>query len=244
MIIIAEEDNDMRKIFMLSLSLLLMAGAVDAQKKMKPWIEWTEKDANKILEDSPWARTQTDTDTSEMFYQEQSATGGGSRGRTERGQFNQAINLNYHIRFLSAKPIRAAFAKLITAKDPAMAEPLRAFVDRDFSDYIVVAVTYDASDRRIEGPVMQTFNSANTGVLQNATYLELKNGKRLFVSQYQAPSQDGLGAKFIFPRKVDNQLFILPDSGEVRFYSEVGKNIKLNMRFKVADMMYEGKLEY
>lgn len=28
------------------------------------------------------------------------------------------------------------------------------------------------------------------------------------------------------------------------FYSEMAKNVKLNMRFKIADMMYDGKLEY
>jgi len=31
---------------------------------------------------------------------------------------------------------------------------------------------------------------------------------------------------------------------ELRFYSEVGPNTKLNRRFKVSDMVYKGKLEY
>jgi len=30
----------------------------------------------------------------------------------------------------------------------------------------------------------------------------------------------------------------------VRFYAEVGTSLKLNQRFKVADMIYQGKLEY
>jgi len=34
------------------------------------------------------------------------------------------------------------------------------------------------------------------------------------------------------------------DSGTVRFYSEVSPQIKLNVTFKVSELMYEGKLEY
>lgn len=236
----------MRYLMIIAVCVLALAGAAGAQKKMKPWKEWNEKEVKKILEDSPWAHTQTETDTSEMFYNPTSQSGGGSSsGRNERGAFNQSMNLNYRIRFLSAKPIRAAFARTVAGKQSEIPQGLLDFVDRDFKDYIVIAVTFDAADRRVEGPVMQVFNAANLGVLKNDTFLETKNGKRLFIAQYQPPNpQDGLGAKFIFPRQVDDEPFITPESGEVRFYSEVGKNIKLNMRFKVSDMMFEDRFEY
>jgi len=91
---------------------------------------------------------------------------------------------------------------------------------------------------------MQIFNSANTGTLKNATYLENKDGKRVFLQEYIAPINDGMGAKFVFPRTVDEKPFINSESGYLRFYAEMAKNIKLNMRFKISDMMYEGKLEY
>jgi len=91
---------------------------------------------------------------------------------------------------------------------------------------------------------MQVFNSVNTGLIKNNTYLEVKGGRRLFLQQYQPPTKDGLGAKFVFPRIFEEKVFITPESGDLRFYSELSNNLKLNMRFKVADMMYEGKLEY
>lgn len=59
-----------------------------------------------------------------------------------------------------------------------------------------------------------------------------------------APINDGMGAKFVFPRTLDNEAFVTEKSGFLRFYSEMAKNIKLNMRFKVSDMTYDGKLEY
>jgi hypothetical protein len=107
-----------------------------------------------------------------------------------------------------------------------------------------VAVDYDSTDRRFSGPAMQVFNSANTASLKNNTYLENKDGKRLFLQQYIAPINDGMGAKFVFTRTLDNVPFVNDQSGFLRFYSEMAKNLKLNMRFKIADMMYDGKLEY
>ncbi len=239
----------MNKIAVALLLVCALGAGISAQKKMKPWTEWSEKEAQKILNNSPWGQTQSEVDTSEMFYTPTTQSGGGSSAsRIEQGATNQATGVNFHIRFLSAKPIRQAFARLVELKqktpNPELSEQLRSFVERDFSEWIVVAVNYDSRDGRYSGPVMQALNSANIGLLQNKTYLEIKGGKRLFLQDYKAPINDGMGAKFIFPRMVDGEPFVKPDSGELRFYSEVGKTIKLNMRFKVSEMMYEGKLEY
>src|SRR4030095_7586320 len=82
-----------------------------------------------------------------------------------------------------------------------------------------------------------------TASLKNITYLERSDGKRLFLHMYQPPSADGLGAKYIFERIVGERPFLRADDNEVRFVSEVGK-VKLDMRFKVAQMLYDEKLEY
>ena len=91
---------------------------------------------------------------------------------------------------------------------------------------------------------MQIVNSAATGTLKNATYLERNDGKRIFLEEYVPPGKDGFGARFIFPRIVNERPFLTPETHDVRFYSEFGTAIKLNMRFKIADMMVDGKLEY
>jgi len=234
----------MRKSVLVLIAISNLFLLVSAQKKMKPWTEWSEKDAQKILDDSPWARTQVETDTSEMFFSPttQGNSGAGTTRGTQ-GATNQATNVNFHIRLLSAKPVRLALARTITAKQPDMAASMKAFVDRDFSEFIVVAVSWDSTDQRYSGPAMQLFNSANTGLLKNKTFLEVKGGQRNFLGQYLAPQSDGLGAKFIFPRMVDEKAFV-PADGELRFWSEFSANIKLNMRFKLSEMTYEGKLEY
>jgi len=53
-----------------------------------------------------------------------------------------------------------------------------------------------------------------------------------------------VGAGFIFPRIVEGKPFITTDSDEVLFFSQLNSGPELNMRFKINDMMFNGKLEY
>ena len=229
----------MKKLTVFFVFVFALAIGAEAQKKMKPWTEWSEKDVNKMLNDSAWGQTQTETDTSEMFY----APGSGGN-RSTQGQLNQATNINYRIRLLTAKPIRQALARRAQLLRPELAEQLKAFAEQQTDKYIVVIVDFDSPDRRFSGPAMQVFNSATTAVLKNGTYIENRDGKRLFLQEYIAPTNDGMGAKYVFPRTLDNAPFVNEQSGYIRFFSEMGNNIRLNMRFKIADMMYDGKLEY
>ncbi len=253
----------MKKVIFAALIITLLLSIGTAQNK--PWTEWTKVEAEKMLNSSAWGHTQTETDTSEMMYSPtsmtppSSSTRGGVLGtttdrqsvnssRAAQGANNQAIAVNYHVRLLSAKPVRQAFMRVIEltqgTPDKDLLDGLRSFVDRDFKDFIVVAVTFDSTDGRFSGPAMQAFASATIGTLKNRTYLERKDGKRVFLMEYHAPITDGLGAKFIFPRIVDEKKFVNADTGSFRFYSEVTNQLKLNVTFKTSDLMYNGQLEY
>lgn len=249
----------MRKYSIAALAMVLfMAGAASAQKPVKPWGEWTQKEAQKVLDDSAWGHTQTETDTSQMFYSPTSdpnrpgtRTTSNDSSRLSQGATNQAVPLNFRIRFFTAKPIRQAFARTIALKQATLTKELTAqltaWSDQHTDDWIIVAVNYDSTDQRYTGPVMQAFGSATIETVKNNTYLERKDGKRVFASEYQAPGPDGAGAKFVFARTLDGQPFLNAESGEVRFYSEfqtAKPPFKLDMRFKVSDMMFDGKLEY
>ncbi len=255
------------KLMSLSAALLtvcLAATFTPAQKDNRSWLELPRKDAERLLANSPWSQTQVDTDASEMFYSPTKAgtaaigraTSTGTVGdqqsinnnRADRGAVNQEVNIAYRICFLSARPIRQAFAKMILSSQQKMDEQLvnrlQSFVERDFSPYIVIAVSVNANDERFSGPIMRAINSATAATLKNSAYLERQDGKRLFLTGYLAPIPDGLGAKFIFPRWVDGEPFLSLKSENVRFVAEFSDSIKLNMRFKVSDMMFEDKLEY
>jgi hypothetical protein len=266
----------MKKMIIAGAILLLVSGAL-AQKPQKPWEEWSKKEAEKILADSPWSQTQTETDTSQMFYTPSNM--GDTRSSEAQGATNQATTLKYYIRLFSARPIRQAYVRLLelnqSQPDEAAVEKRRAWANLAPSDSIIVTVQCDSKDQRYLGKAMQAFNSAVTAVLKNNAYLERDDGTRVFLGEYVPPGKDIFGARFIFPRTVNGGPVITNKGGSLRFHAEyesksnldqanlptgeVGRNtrgtgsatglgtpfkLKLDMKFKVADLLHNGEIEY
>lgn len=246
----------MNKGLPVALTFLLLAvvaaGTVIGQKQSKSWQEWSKAEAEKVLNDSPWAHYQVDTDTSEMFFQpttdSRTSRAPNANSRLEQGATNQATSVKYGIRFFSARPVRQAFMRVIQLKgkdlEPDVISRMNSFAEVPSTDSIIIAMTIEGTDKRSLGKIMQVIDSAATGTLKNTTYLERNDGKRVFLEQYVPPGKDGFGARFIFRRLVDERPFLTKDFSDVRFVSEFGTSIKLNMRFKLSDMMLNGQLEY
>jgi hypothetical protein len=237
----------MKKLIFAGVVLCILSAAATAQKK--PWTEWDKKEVDKILNDSAWAHVQHDTDVSEMMYSPTSSpTSGNDSRRSSResaGATNGAVDVAYRIRFFSAKPIREAFARTVLLSNPSIKPAqLQNFVDGDYSESIVVAVVYESTERKFLAPVIETFGRATAATLKNTAYLERGDGKRVFVEDYAPPTTDGTGAKFVFPRLVDGRPFLHSETESVRFVVEFSAKIKISEKFKLSDMMYEGKVEY
>lgn len=236
------------------LVILVFAGLAVAQKQ-KPWTEWTKKDVEKTLNDSAWGQTQTeggaaqssgDTGAVTQVAASRSADRQISR-QGESGETKPVNYVKYQVRFLSAKPVRAAFARQVLLSRPepdeALTTQLQGFIDRDFSEYIIVSVGVQVGDAKMAGPIMAAFTNANAEALKENVYLERKDGKKLYLMEYRAPVEDGMGAKFIFKRVLDGQPF-LSENDSVRFSAQLNEKMKLNTRYKLSDMLYDGKLEY
>jgi len=239
---------------LLALTLSIAVATSFAQTKEKKWTDWSKKETQKMLDESPWGQIQTETDTSQMFYSPTSdprMTGGRETSTTGarlgEGATNQSLNIEYHVRFFSARPIRQALARKIMLENNPPAEvvaKLQNFADVKSDASIIVTVLYKSNDQRRENAVMQAFNSAITATLKNNVYLQRSDGKQLFLQEYVPPGKDGFGARFIFLRYPEEKPFIEANSGEIRFFAQFSENLKIDRRFKVAAMMYQGELEY
>jgi hypothetical protein len=223
--------------------LFILPLATLGQWNKKPYTEWSEKETTKLLNDSPWAQTQALTDTSQM-------TGQGRVTDPGQSRIAEVYNVNFRIRFLSAKPVRQAISHLLQIKNgnkmsPELAARLTAFASADFPDYVVITVLAESDKAsRLLQQSQQSFFKLTTTELKNNTYLLAGGGDRVFVKEYQPPGGDGLGARYIFPRVVGGKAIITSESGDVLFHSEpIGATV-LNMRFKVKEMMFDGRLEY
>lgn len=237
-------------LFLLTLSLCIVTSF--AQTKDKKWTDWSKKEAQKVLDESPWGQTQTDTDTSQMFYSPTSDPRLGARTtsttgvRVAEGATNQSIDVKYHVRFFSARPIRQALARMILLQNPPpdVVKNLHNFGELKTDTSIIVTVLSESNDQRYGNAVKQFFDSAITSTMKNNTYLQRADGKQLFLEEYVPPGKDGFGARFIFLRNPGEKPFIEPNSGEIRFVAQFPNGPKIDRRFKVSEMMYNGELEY
>jgi len=262
------------RVFVFSSFALVLAYplSLSAQWNKKPYTEWSEKEATKLLNDSPWCQTQAVTDTSRQSSTQTSGSGSVTA-------IAEVVNVNFRVRFLSAKSTRQAFARMMELQQKGklpedVAARLKAFAAADFPDYIVVTVSAE-SDK--PSNMLQQANATlyklTTNELKNVCYL-MVDGKRVFLREYQPPGKDGLGARLIFPRLVDGEPFVSQKSGDILFHAELGGRSALDAtvpntaipnrdlpnstanrtatpfgftistRYKVKDMMFEGKLEY
>jgi hypothetical protein len=246
----------MRRVSLACLLLALLTTSALAQKP-KPWTEWTEKEAIKILNDSGWGQTQTETKEAgpspSSAITSVMAPGAANRnlsnaGRDESGQPKADTSVRFRGRLLSAKPVRAAFARMLLLMkqqpDEQLTAQLDGFVNRDFADYVVVALNVEGADQRMVSGAMQLLSAATADTLKDKVYLERKDGKKLVLTDYRPPGPDGMGAKFVFMRKLEGQPFLTADSDSVKFVALFNEKVKLNLRYKVSDMLYEGNLEY
>src|ERR1051325_268089 len=162
----------MKRILLLCAALVLFAVNASAQKD-KPWTEWSQKEAMKVLTDSAWSQSQTEyteqnAGTAITATQSRDAANLKNADKTESGESlgrkDAALSTVYHVGFLPAKPVRAAIIRMMELQQPETpadkVTERRAFVDRDFGDYIVVALKLDGSDPKVK-PMNKSLSAAN-----------------------------------------------------------------------------------
>jgi len=245
---IKTEEMTVKRVFCVGVTLLFIVSAIIAQKDAHPWTEWSQKDVQKMLSDSPWTQTQLETEAASGSTGAVTSNNVGTLSRDASKPTPGAVTsyIKYFVRFLSARPIRQAVARqrmlAQPSMEPQMLEQLKAFAEATSGDYIVIAVAAEASDQKMGGAAIRALDSATVDTLKDVTFLERADGQKVQLLDYRAPVNDGLGAKFVFPRQLNNQPFMAGDS--VRFTCQLSKTIKLLVRYRVADMSYNGQLEY
>ena len=240
-----------RQMLNVALAALLLSLPLSAlaQWDKKPATEWSERDVQKLLNDSGWAKTQVFSSAVTLFRNATPGSEGAGRGTSSSNTAN-ATHISFHVRFLSAKPVRQAISRMMEMKQKQpiseeVAAQLKTFAAGEFVEIIVITVTCDSSEPGANvQQAMSLLHSRGTADLKNNTFLETKGGKRIFLKEFQPPRQDGLGARLIFPRLVDGNPFITPESEEIHFVAELDGTYRLDRRYKVKEMMYDGKLEY
>lgn len=144
----------------------------------------------------------------------------------------------YTVRFMTAAPIRMAYAQYLLQNEQVNQEQAVEYVeDSGFGDRVVVVVgNLDEDLRQFEVPAEY---------LSGKVYLLLKKSKRkLDFEQYVSPRQaEKLEAFFVFPGYENGKPIVTLAEKEVRFVCRLNSHTKIEKKFKLENMLFKEKLE-
>ena len=202
----------------------------------------TVDQAVQVLNSSPWARQET-------YTRVISGVGSGVSG--EKEIFN-----TFYVRFFSARPIREALMRIQQIQygyddlEPAGKLRFDEYAATDllpeFDEWIVVAVSFRSNDPNEESDVRRFFERQNPETLRNKAFLSTEEFSQVPIHTYFPPRDEGMGAKFIFPRRVEGTPLVSPASRFIAFelLDVPAASPRLRARFSVKDMVVNGRVIY
>ncbi|HWQ03208.1 MAG TPA: hypothetical protein VNL38_01895 [Candidatus Nitrosotenuis sp.] len=249
----------------LLLALILLPLSASAQFwEKKEWTQWSKSDAQKMLEDSPWARTW-------VF---------GENRRSEVGESSQGTaretepRISYSIQLRSALPVRMAEArqlqiankydKMPEDKKKALDASIKDYLNRVYADSIVVHVAFSSNVQSYERWLVQVWSGVPSGTIPVNTRLITSSGKFVEPVRFIAPTGGAQEFLIIFPRLINGEPiftsadktfrieFPSPDPG---FGANTNQGIDLllasggaggrvSAEFKLEKMTFKGDLLY
>ena len=245
----------MRRLLIVSLILSLGAAALlaaDFWLKAK-FTEWSDKDCQKMLKDSPWARPV------EVRYGGGGGGGGGRRGGGGGGgggddlggmsggggggggrrggggggggdtMMESTPSQTVVVRWHTAMPVRQAVAKLRFGKEATASPDAAKMLQPEQKRYVIGMIGIPAQLMR-----------GKPAELKGGAQLRIKGKDPIPASNVQAErEQRGANVYLFFPR--DTNPIALED-GDVEVVLKLA-SVEIKRRFKLKDMVFDGKLE-
>jgi hypothetical protein len=244
-----------RPVFFMLLVGILLIGLVFGAKfyEKKPYTKWKEKEAMKMLEDSPWTYEFSIGTIGNIGRNVGGPGGSTSDDDVFTGARSEREYVIYiRVSLFSSHPIRQAYVVLAAKGDKARLEQFAGFANRDITDEIILSWQVDSKPRGVSAmlEVNAQLNELTLPEIQNDTFIATNTGKKVFLKDYIRPTPDGTGAKFVFPRVMeDGTPFITPDVKSFRF--QMMKKLKMgehesgvDATFKIEDLEFDGKVDY
>lgn len=246
------KESDMKRIFCFAVAILFLAAVMASPGgefwEKKDYKQWNQKECEKLLKDSPWARPHI-----------LSSVGIMDNASNKTSSDGQQPIVTYQVQFFSAKPIRMAtvrqaqlvqkYESLSPEQKQAMDKQTEAFLSQDFSDSIVVNVAYSTNDNVRDQELARYWQSQTTDVLKNNVYLSNTKGDKIYVGRYVVGQGAGRSFQFIFPRASGGNPLISPQDKAIKVnfsYPVIGGmgDGKAFMEFKLDKMIFDGNFAF
>jgi hypothetical protein len=222
----------------------------------KKFTEWSDKEARRMLTDSPWAHAY------ELMAGGGSSSGGGGRGGGRRGGGGGGFSADsaagggaeaetggasgrgtemgsgqslrpaavFHFRMLSALPVKQALAKMRYGDEAASSPDAARFLARSETAYVV----------GIAGLPPRMLRGADPASLKNQIQLKVKGKPAAYARSVQFENEGPSLNLYIFFSRADTPIVI--EDGEFQVIFKLHSS-ELKRTFKLKEMLYDGKLE-
>ncbi len=231
---------------------VVLAGAV---WEGKPYLEWTQNEAEAILTDSPWSMRHMIRGGKTRLPQ-QPREGSGTCVETTIGTMQegaeQAVEQTaasasalknasrlYTVRFVSAEPVRKAIARWAILNGRITVEQAQAVLNQNpYGGCVVISISASSD------PDWSELNNFSIQDLGQDNYLLLKESRRrIYAERYVPPSESNIGeALFYFSRAAQGKDLIILTEKEVSFCCRVSDRTQFRKDFNLKKMMIGGKL--
>jgi hypothetical protein len=231
---------------LLTLGLVVTVFADDFWEA-KPFTEWNEPEAMKMLSQSPWSRTllvlggtlsaaQAANRVTDLPSLSTTGAGRGTGvGQAGSGYGSGGDSVSVYVSWFSSARIRQALGRLAQIRNHTAESEVKKFVEQPSEDYQIC----------VAGPVLEAFNSLSLADFKPKTFLISKKhkSKKIPLKSYVAPKErsDGM-AVFSFERQLEGKPAFDLDDQDVEFVAQ-GRKVVLKASFKLEKMMSAGSLD-
>jgi hypothetical protein len=219
--------------------LLMSCVVVQAQEKAvwpkKPWQEWTKKDVEQVLNESPWVQAR--------------------KILVPVGRANAPNDFTFILRLRSALPMRQALVRQrqLEAKYDKMNERERAAFDAKTqglldcpacADNYVLTLTSRSENNPGFDWVYVSFSSVTLPWMKQYAYIANEQGEERRLVNFVQPKQQGVEAIFFFPRlDASGAPLIKPESKKLIFRLSPHNTSQFsNFEFDVSKLMVDGNV--
>jgi hypothetical protein len=243
----------MRKPINFLLSVMLMTGIAPGQGSefwhKKEYRQWSEKECNKLLDDSPWAKKYTLS----RIYIDPLQRDTGDRERVSNPEIKYVVQLR------SARPIRQAlvrqsqiaqnYDKLPADQQQQFDTKAEEFLSARFPDTVIVYVSYTTNVQNYDRELARHWQLQTTERLRNFVFLIGPKGDKVPLLRYTPAHGGGREFQFAFPREFDGRPVLTAQDKSLKLefpHPPIGElgDARVLVEFKVDKMVMQGEVVY
>ena len=249
-------------------AILAITSLVYSQEKRlaTPFQDWSKKEAEQVLEDSPWAVKQ---EVRLRFASQARRIAGGTvpsettgglidttSNTAELGGAEAPVDFQFTLRLRSALTVRQAVVRLkqLEAKS-AMGEKDRAAFEAKLKGLLecpaceqnyVLTLSSKSKERPGADPIFTTFKGGRLADLQRYIFIANSRGERRDLIHFVPPKAPGEEAVFYFPRfnEKGEALLTRTDTALIANFTNNDVNMNINFRIDVSKLIVNGQVDF